>query len=152
MKQKLVTVSQEVVEAVLSSGLFPPKQKQGGKIEEADYSHAINLSTEFYLELRKIVMAQIKGVFSQKEIIALCDCLNSTYFEIRFAVRPEILLASVQDACKLDGLATLHEIEETELLAKINNLTELQSVFLQFEISNWWARSGSQEDILKELI
>lgn len=150
--QKRATLSQEAIEAIRSSGLFPSKEKQGGKTEDANYSHAVNLSTEFYLELREVVLSQMKGVFSQKEIIALCDCQNSTHFEIRFAVRPQMLFASVCDACKLDGLATLHQIDERELLAKINNLSDLQSVILQFEISNWWARSGSQEEILKELI
>lgn len=152
MKQKLVTVSPEVVESVLSSGLFPPKQKQGGKTEDADYSRAINLSTEFYLEVRHVVMAQkLKGLFSEKEIVALCDCQNSTYFQVRYAVKTDMLFASVYDACKLDGLATLHEIEETELLAKINNLSDLESLILQFEISNWWARAGSQDEIIKIL-
>lgn len=152
MKQKNCRVSTNVLEAILSSGLFPPKKKQGGKTEEANYSHAINLSTEFYLEVRRVVLAQgLQGLFSEKEIIALCDCQNSTYFQVRYAVKPDILFASVYDACKLDGLATLHQIEERELLVKVTNLTDLQCLILQFEISNWWARKGSQEEIIKIL-
>lgn len=105
-------------------------------------NEGVEVAIDSFLVLRRVALAQLKGVFTEQELSALVDCFNSTMLTKSMQAYKEIILAQVQDSNKYEGLYEKWGIEAVSFEGKINQLTELQSFFLQEELYRFWNGAG----------
>lgn len=102
----------------------------------------VEVAIDSFIVLRRVALAQFKGVFTESELSALVDCFNATMLTKSMQAYKETILAQVQDSDKYEGLYSKWAIDTESFEGKINRLTELQSFFLQEELYRFWNGAG----------
>lgn len=97
-------------------------------------SHAL----ESFAALQKRVKTQLKGVFTQNELLAIIDNLNGTMFQADFMTSKEMFLHHLQDGNSFEGLYQKWEIDVKSFEAKINALDNFSAFFLQEWAMRFW--------------
>lgn len=106
-------------------------------------NEGVEVAIDSFLVLRRVAMAQLKGVFNEKELAALVDCFNGTMLTKSMQAYKETILAQVQDSNKYEGLYEKWGIDDAESFeGKINQLTHLEAFFLQEELYRFWNGAG----------
>ena len=86
--------------------------------------------------LYRRMMRDLKGVFTEEELLLMIDVLNSTLLTPRMA--GEHLLADCEDAIKLDGLDGLHGVDPGKFLEKLRGLSPYQVAWLEIWVKAYW--------------
>lgn len=102
----------------------------------------VEVAIDSFLILRRVALAQVKGVFTEPELSALVDCFNATMLTKSMQPYNKTILAQVQDSNKYENLYSKWYVDASTFEGKINRLTELQSFFLQEELYRFWNGAG----------
>ena len=113
------------------------------KIGDNTSQNAIQAITG-YIELKRHTLNELKGVFTPNEVKYLVDISNATMFMTEYAASLSMLIARVEDANELEGMAEKWGVDFDKFKQKLEKLTASQVYFLQLECYNYWY--GSDED------
>lgn len=105
-------------------------------------NEGVEVAIDSFLILRRVALAQLKGVFTEPELSALVDCFNATMLTKSMQPYNQTILAQVQDSNLYENLYSKWDVDATTFEEKINRLTELQSFFLQEELYRFWNGAG----------
>jgi len=72
--------------------------------------------------IRTVAMGELKGLFTPQEWIFLADAFNVTLIDDVFCANKGAFIAACEDAEKYESKATLHGVNLTEFIAKVNTL------------------------------
>lgn len=110
-------------------------------------SVACQTAVEICVWLRRAILLELKGIFSQQEVIALADAFNGLIPTWQIMCSRETLYAEMEDAEKYQKTATNHGADPVVLLNKISQLNTAQATFLQLELWSYWNRFRKIPDI-----
>ena len=102
----------------------------------------VETAIDSFFTLRRVALAQLKGIFTEAELSALVDCFNATMLTKSMQAYKETILAQVQDSNQYEGLYEKWAIDAATFEEKINQLTHLQAFFLQEELYRFWNGAG----------
>jgi hypothetical protein len=92
-----------------------------------------------FILLRRFALANLRDVFTQEEKNGMLSAFNGTIIPTGWGPTPKSLLrGQMEDAEIYDGGSTAYSYQLPELLEKLDNLTEADSLFLLEEIHRYW--------------
>ena len=106
-----------------------------------------------FIPLRQFTLREIRGTFTESELLALTDFLRRMPIEdplIR--INKEALINLLLDNSELHDLSISHEIVYDDLIYKLNKLTAAQVYFLQSEIGRYWKINKGKRYNIDEFI
>jgi hypothetical protein len=98
-----------------------------------------------YNALQPSTLAEIRGLFSREEVVAMTDSLNGTILDEGHMCSPAVMLFGFSDSERLDGRFTAHGADFSAFEAKFEGLTSAQCFFLIEEIRRFW--EGDSQDL-----
>ena len=98
--------------------------------------------TEIFGYLRRATLAELKGMFTREEIIALADSFNGLMPTWQIMCNTSVFVAHTGDAEKFQYSISSHGADPAALLAKIGKLTAAQATILQLELVIFWNNEG----------
>lgn len=102
------------------------------------------IALEFYPELRKVALDQMRGTFSANELKMIIDLLNGTFLD-QIWVRNNLLVPEVWDGSRLDGIDKKWDVSASKLVDKLGMLDLFQSWFLVEWAKNFWGKDNDIE-------
>lgn len=121
------------------------------KIGDNTSQNAIQAITG-YIELKRHTINELKGVFTPNEMKYLVDISNATMFMPEYAASLSMLLARVEDANELEGMAEKWNVDFIVFKQKVERLTAAQVYFLQLECYNYWYGSDDAPGDLDKFV
>lgn len=99
-----------------------------------------------FIRLRRIALANLRGLFTKEERTGLLSAFNGTIIPTGWGPTPKSLLrGQMEDTEYYDGGSTAYSYQQDELLKKLDNLNETDSLFLLEEIHRFWNEAPSNE-------
>lgn len=152
MQTKNTRVDIKLVDELKESKNFPQiGKKQGGVELEFDLSNGVDTAITFYLETRKYSLARIKGHFTREELVAIIASLNGTMFEFQHTTYAYPFLMHLEDAVNLEHIDKMYGCDKKQLFKKSEELSDLQTLILQHEISLFWSSGRDLEEFVNLL-
>jgi len=105
-------------------------------------STIINRDLERLYTLYRRALAQVN--LSVDEACLIVDALNGSIIDANSA---RLLWASIEDACKLDGLDAKWNVDGQQLVQKLQQLNELQCMAVADAAERFWFGPDRDEDI-----
>ena len=104
---------------------------------------AIDSAVDGYMALRNRGIALLKqSGLTKKELAAMIDLYNGTIIERKYSFNPYVVI-QVEDGELYESACTRHGTDSTELVRKIEAMSELAVFFLVDEINRFWNVAGS---------
>jgi hypothetical protein len=128
-------------------------QMQMAKLYPTTKTEMLDRVVQMHLTFRKLVLRNIKGVFSCNELTGIVASFNGTIINFDLGIPPKFMLtAGMEDSISLDGNDRMYDYEAEPLLEKIAALSELDAMFLLEEVSRFWneSRNPELEDFIKQ--
>ncbi len=106
------------------------------------------------LQLRKHSLHELKGYFTQSELIGIVLCQGRMLLQPEYQCSKGILLALLKDSEQLENTISSNGTDPVLLYAKIESLTSAQVYFLELEIFQFinQASPGNYADEERALI
>ena len=99
----------------------------------------IQEAIDSFLYLRMHTIREIRGTFTESELLALTDFLRRMPIEDPLLrINKDTLITLLLDNSELHDLSISHEIVYNDLKPKLEKLTAAQVYFLQSEIARYW--------------
>lgn len=127
MKQNLITArfySDEYADAL--ADIFGNKSNGGIK------------AIEGYVNIRKIVLAEMKGTFTREELSYLIDIQNGKIFDSNIASRRSTWIAEIEDANLFDQTGAKWNVDVPMLIEKVKALNAAEVYFWRELIHLFW--------------
>lgn len=106
-------------------------------------------AVEGFVQLRKYINYELKGVFTREELISIVDAQNGLLLETALQANKGIFLAHCEDAERLESAFSRNGANWDDARVKIEGMSPAQVFFLQDAIALFWER---QETGLEEFI
>jgi hypothetical protein len=124
---------------------------------DAKPTTAAQTVTEIFGYLRRATLAELKGIFTRDEIIALADSFNGLMPTWQIMCNASVFAAHTEDAELYQMSASSHGADPVALIDKIRRLTSAQATILQLELVIFWNNEaensyGSPSPDLEKLI
>jgi hypothetical protein len=110
----------------------------------------VRVSATVYFTLRDRTLAELRGIFSEAELIGLYRSLVGKKRDEQLMTKP-LLLAHVEDSEALDNLSGVYGFVYNELYARLKKLTEAQSYFLMCRIFELHEKAKPVAELIAEL-
>lgn len=94
---------------------------------------------------------EMTGKLAYSEVMAICDILNghmATSADIRYG--GQMLAASIEDGCALEGLDKKWQIDGKALAEKLKGLTDPQAWWVGHQARVWWHTVSSGDGAPEE--
>ncbi|SHJ06400.1 hypothetical protein SAMN05443429_108101 [Cruoricaptor ignavus] len=115
-----------------------------------NFTTAVQLILEPHRRLRKVVMKELKGLFSKEEITALVDSQNGVMLTPAFIYKKDFLIEQLEDFELFESGISRHGAEKEELIEKLSGISNSQVYFLLLEIHAFWNSGGKLDDFVKQ--
>lgn len=106
---------------------------------------SVNRAVGGFLLMRKLSLKKLKSLFSQNEKNGIVAAFNGTIIEFDFIPPKTMLIAGIEDSISLDGLDSMYQFNGVELLQKLQELEEIDCLFLLEETHRFWNNDGEKE-------
>jgi hypothetical protein len=111
----------------------------------------VAFAAEAFMTLRTRSLARLKGIFSEQEITAICDCYNGIMPQPEFMSR-DVFIAQLEDSEKYQSISSKHEFSLENLREKVEKLHDSEVFFLLDRIYSFWETESSNPDSLTNLV
>lgn len=119
-----------------------PETDQGILRRGDNRSHGINRDLERLYTLYRRTIRETP--LALKEACLLVDALNGSLMDANTA---HLLWASIEDACKLDGLAGKWEVDGLALVEKLMDMSAFQCMALIDAAERFWAIPDTEREL-----
>lgn len=102
----------------------------------------VSIIVESFDKLRLVTIAELKGYFSEAELIALTDSQNGVMLTPDFVYNKSFLLAQLEDFEMLESGISRHNADAKILFDKIKQLSHSQVYFLVMHLHIFWQTGG----------
>lgn len=104
---------------------------------------AVDRAVSGFLLMRKLTIKEIKDVFTTEEKTGIVASFNGTIIAFDIGIPPKFMLkAQMEDAVAFEAADTMYAFDAQQLLNKIDELTELQAMYLLEECHRFWNEQG----------
>lgn len=101
-----------------------------------------------YIVLRSNALSDLKGVFSDDELIYLISRQNGLFFDPKFAINKQITIIGIQDYFKMEN----SDIEDFDnLINKLKNLSSFNIFFLNEFCNLFWTKDIYIKEYIAQL-
>lgn len=106
---------------------------------------AVNRLLSYAIKMDKMMAAEIKGLFSKNELMALVDANNGVLVAEPFWGSQRAMAFSLEDAESMDNLGTRWETSIEDLINKIKNMPSSLFLFLHEKIYRFWQERNGDD-------
>jgi hypothetical protein len=100
--------------------------------------------------LQSLAMTEIKGLFTEREVLLIADACNSFWYEL---VDPKNqLILEVHDSIELDDLDSKWDVDKISLLDKLASLSHFHAHAILTTIIQFWDNADKEENDLNVVL
>lgn len=115
-------------------------------------STAASAIIETFVNLRRTIINQLKGMFTREELVALLSGYNGLIPTWDMLPSVELFIWHTQETEKYEAAISQHGADPAVLLKKIESLTSAQVTILQIELWAFWNHSETSNPELEPFI
>lgn len=116
-----------------------------------DFSAKLNEIVEEFNDVINYTKTEIMNYFKENELLLIANCLKNSFYNPRTSPKMT-LAANIEDSIALNNSNNTYNVDEGQLLEKINNLSEFQCYTIIKEIQSYWNNHNQIDSkILKDL-
>ena len=108
----------------------------------------LQIAVEAYFEIQRRTLFELKGRFSESEIMAIVDNMNGSMISPEFASSADILMSHLRDGNTYEGLFAKWKIDASDFESRIMALTSAQTWVLMDAVRRFWDNESTEEDAL----
>jgi hypothetical protein len=125
------------------------------ELEKLGYAHtsqALEHVMDGYFSLRKITLHELKGEFTEQEVIAMVDRQNGLMLTPDYQVSHAVYTQCLLDFEHYESGLSRRGVDAKALCYKVQQLSVLQLYFWQEEIDRFWNAEKSYQHNLEEFV